>query len=111
LTETISERNAGGVFKTQEGLCDSEYRIHALLKIFCVLGMTYRPFLGRRLIYQEIFKLSSSDSYFFSLNAAMMFLGPLCISYLSAVFSRFALVNPVLPSLSSAASLSARWGG
>lgn len=97
FTETIRERNAGGVINTLGRLIVvlRNTRFTALLMVFCVLGMTYMAFLGASsYIYQDIFKLSQQTySYFFSLNAAMMFLGPLLYIRLSGRFSRFALVN------------------
>jgi DHA1 family bicyclomycin/chloramphenicol resistance-like MFS transporter len=97
LTETIRERGTGGVLRTLGRLFVvlRNKRFTALLVIFSLIGMTFMAYIASSsYIYQDIFKLSQqSYSYFFSFNAAMMFLGPLLYIRLSSRFSRFALVN------------------
>lgn len=97
FTETIRERGTGGVVKTLGRLFVvlRNKRFTALLVIFSVLGMTFMAYISSSsYIYEDIFGLSGQEySYFFSFNAAMMFLGPLLYVWMSSRFSRFALVN------------------
>jgi DHA1 family bicyclomycin/chloramphenicol resistance-like MFS transporter len=97
FTETIRERGTGGVVKTLGRLFVvlRNKRFTALLLIFSVLSVTFMAYISASsYIYQDIFGLSGQVySYFFSFNAAMMFLGPLLYIRLSSRFTRFALVN------------------
>ena len=63
--------------------------------IFSVLSVTFMAYISASAyIYQDIFGLSGQVySYFFSFNAAMMFIGPLLYIRLSSRFKRFTLVN------------------
>ena len=97
FTETIRERGTGNVFETLGRLLVvlKNVRFTALVLIFSVLSVTFMAYISASsYIYQDIFKLSGQAySYFFSFNAAMMFLGPLLYIRFSSRFTRFTLVN------------------
>ncbi|SHI10964.1 MFS transporter, DHA1 family, bicyclomycin/chloramphenicol resistance protein [Sporobacter termitidis DSM 10068] len=97
FTETIQERSTGGIFTTMGRLFVvlRNKRFTALLLIFSLIGATFMAYISASsYIYQDFFGLSGQVySYFFSFNAAMMFVGPILYIRLSSHFSRFALVN------------------
>lgn len=97
FTETIRERNTGGIVKTLGRLFVvlKNKRFSALLIIFATSGISFMAYISASsYIYQDFFGLSSQTySYFFSFNAAMIFVGPILYIAISSKFSRFSLVT------------------
>ena len=97
FTETNREKSLGNILRTMGKLAVvlRGRRFTVLLVIFSLCGLPFMAFLSvSPYIYQNTFGLSSqSFSYFFALNAAMMFFGPPLYVWLSSRFSRFSLIN------------------
>ena len=96
-SETLREKTGLGVLKTFGRLFVvlQNMRSTVLLLIFSTASITFLAFVSASsYIYENYFGLSEQAySYFFSLNAAMMVVGPFLYIKLSSRFSRFALIN------------------
>jgi DHA1 family bicyclomycin/chloramphenicol resistance-like MFS transporter len=97
FTETIQERNTGGVIHTLGRLFVvlKNKRFSALLVIFATSGICFLAYVSASsYIYQDFFGLSSLHySYFFSFNALMIIVGPPLYVFVSTRISRFKLVT------------------